>query len=224
MSWFSRVTLDAQNRSEKQRLQMLRDQPYAQHQALWQLFDRPAGMEQPFVFREIAQDADDVLQILLVSDAKPAANADGWRIESKSYEPQLRADARFRFSLRLNPTRSEKRPDGRGKRQDYVISRLHELDVPREQRPQERQRIVHEELPQWLRTRSEVRGFAVETALVERHEVLRIHKRGQDVTLAVADFSGVLRVSDASLLTESLRHGIGHGRSFGMGMLLLKPC
>jgi CRISPR system Cascade subunit CasE len=41
--------------------------------------------------------------------------------------------------------------------------------------------------------------------------------------LSVAELSGVLQVTDPEALMRTLTHGLGHGRSFGLGLLLLKP-
>lgn len=223
MSWFSRVTIGGSNRDELRQLHRLRDRPYAQHQALWNLFERPSGSEQPFLFRQMVDGLDDALRFLLVSEERPRKESGQWLIESKPYRPRIREGERYRFNVRLNPTRSEKIAGSRGKRQDYVMSRLHQLQVPNARRAVERQRIVHEELPQWLRARAETRGFRVERCSVERFEILRTQKKEHAVTLSTAEFSGDLQVVDAEKLSSVLQQGIGHGRSFGLGLLLLKP-
>jgi CRISPR system Cascade subunit CasE len=223
MSWFSRVTIGARNSDELRQLRALCDRPYAQHQALWALFDRPEGTEQPFLFRQMAGNADDVLRFLLVSDDPPGSGRGCWRIETKQYQPKLREGERLRFNVCLNPTRTERAAHGRGKRQDYVMSRLHQLQVPEALRAAERRRIVHEELPQWLAERAVSRGFELESSLVDRFDVLRFRKGEHMVTLSVAEFSGELRVVDPERLSSVLRRGLGHGQSFGLGLLLLKP-
>lgn len=222
MSFFSRVTFQAHNRDELKQLYCLRNQPYAQHRALWRFFDRPFGTEQPFLFREMAEDSLHSLRFFLVSDEPPLAVGNSWHVESKSYEPKLHVGESFHFRVRLNPTRSERVSGKRGKRQDLVMSRLHELKVPREQRAAERQRIVHEELPQWLRLRGESRGFEIDYCVVDCYEVRRLYKAEREITLSVADLSGRLRVTDAGALGKVLQGGFGHGRSFGLGLLLLK--
>lgn len=228
MSYFSRVTFEAHSREELKWLHRLRGQPYAQHRALWGFFDRPTGTRQPFLFRELAEDphSSHRLSFFLVSEDVPSAADRNWHVTSKDFRPKLQAGQQLQFAVRLNPTRSERmhgEPRKRGKRQDLVISRLHELGVPLRQRAAERHRIVHEELPQWLRSRSRGRGFEIESCAVTHYDVLRLRKDEQEVTLSVADFFGCLRVTDPNALDETLRQGLGHGRSFGLGLLLLKP-
>ncbi len=223
MSWFSRVTMVAGVRDERQHLRALRVHPYRQHQALWGMFERPEGTPQPFLFRQLPDEDADVLRFLVVSQDRPR-EIPGWHVECKPYQPRLRVGECYRFGIRLNPTRTEASAAGRGKRQDYVISRLHQLRVKPEQRAPERQRVVHEELPEWLRRRGERHGFDIEACHVERYEVLRTQKGSHAITLGVAEFGGVLRVADPEKLTATLSQGLGHGRSFGLGLLLLKPC
>ncbi|MBA8884108.1 type I-E CRISPR-associated protein Cas6/Cse3/CasE [Dokdonella fugitiva] len=223
MSWFSRVTIRARNEAELRQLRALCGRPYAQHQALWTLFDRLQGEEQPFLFRQMAGDANDELCFLMVSDDPPETGRDWWRVETKPYQPELREGQRLRFNVCLNPTRTERLARGRGKRQDYVMSRLHQLQVQEARRAVERQRIIHEELPLWLAGRAASRGFELESCLVDRFDVLRFPKGEHTVTLSVAEFSGELRVVDPERLSDVLRRGMGHGQSFGLGLLLLKP-
>lgn len=221
MSWISRVTLTAATRDEYRRLHRLKTEPYRQHQALWQMFERPAGRFQPFLFRQELGN-DDVLRFLMVSSERPL-EVEGWRVESKPYQPKVEAQACYRFGIRLNPTRTEKSDGKRGKRQDYVISRLHQLEVPRHARPAARQRIVQEELPGWLEARSVRHGFTLERCTVVRYERFTAHDKGRDMTISVADFAGVLRVTDPEAFGQVLLSGLGHAKSFGCGLLLLKP-
>lgn len=222
MSWISRVTLTAATRDEYRRLHRLKTEPYRQHQTLWQMFEKPVGASQPFLFRQESGDDDDVLRFLVVSHECPR-EVEGWRVESKPYQPKVDAQACYRFGIRLNPTRTEKSDGKRGKRQDYVISRLHQLGVPRHARPAARQRIVQEELPEWLEARSVRHGFTLERCTVVRYERFTAHDKGRDMTISVADFAGVLRVTDPEAFGQVLLSGLGHAKSFGCGLLLLKP-
>lgn len=47
--------------------------------------------------------------------------------------------------------------------------------------------------------------------------------RGRSITLARAQYDGVLRVIDADALRYALIHGVGHGKAFGCGLLTLVP-
>lgn len=47
--------------------------------------------------------------------------------------------------------------------------------------------------------------------------------QGKRVTLARAQYDGILRVTDADALRHALTCGIGHGKAFGCGLLTLVP-
>lgn len=47
--------------------------------------------------------------------------------------------------------------------------------------------------------------------------------KGKRITLARAQYDGVLRVTDADALRHALVCGIGHGKAFGCGLLTLVP-
>lgn len=221
MSWLSRITVTQGERLGECSIGTLRAYPYRQHQLLWKLFEAPKGASQPFLFRQVLEGADMGLRFLLVSQDRPREYP-GLLVESKPYDPQIREGERFYFSARLNPTRTEKRPGGRGKRQDYVISRLHQLQVGKGERAAMRQHILNEELPQWLMQRAEKRGFLVESCVVERYEHVTTAGRGNSVSYSVADFSGVLRATESEKFRQVLFSGIGHAKAFGCGLLLLK--
>ena len=42
------------------------------------------------------------------------------------------------------------------------------------------------------------------------------------IALNIVDISGVLSVTDADAFADAVRNGIGRGRAFGCGMLLLR--
>lgn len=65
-----------------------------------------------------------------------------------------------------------------------------------------------------------VQGFQIERLLRRTHDEERQSKRCQRPE---AIMSGILEVTEGKAFAELLRRGIGRHRSFGFGMLLLKP-
>jgi CRISPR system Cascade subunit CasE len=138
----------------------------------------------------------------------------------------------------------------RGSRQDLIMASLH--SVPRSDRAAARARLVHEELPNWFARLAVRHGFKVSRASaplddddgfsfaeaggsrllcsVERYEVLRtevLRQRAggterQHVTLGSADISGKLEIIDPDAFRRALLNGIGHGRAFGLGLMLVQ--
>jgi CRISPR system Cascade subunit CasE len=137
----------------------------------------------------------------------------------------------------------------RGSRQDLIMASLHGIAGP--DRAAARARLVHEELPRWFAQLGSRHGFSVSHAAslsgddefafneaspdrllcsVERYEVMRTEVARQRaggterhcVTLGSADINGQLEVTDVDVFRRSLLNGIGHGRAFGLGLMLIK--
>jgi len=75
----------------------------------------------------------------------------------------------------------------------------------------------------WLFQRLKARGAVVHKALVSRREKKNFKKRGETITLATAQFDGVLEVTDPERLLQTIEQGIGHGKAFGLGLLSVAP-
>ena len=80
-----------------------------------------------------------------------------------------------------------------------------------------------EEQLNWLTQRLKERGAVVRKALVSRREKKNFKKRGETITLATAQFDGVLEVTDPERLRQAIEQGIGHGKAFGLGLLSVAP-
>ncbi len=230
MSYLSQVIFSPQSRDDHGLANRMLVAPYLQHQTLWTLFTKAPGTPQPFLFRQVLDSR--VPKFLLLSDEPPSVPSARWQVQSKLFVPVLRRGQVLAFQARLNPTRSERRPGAqRGKRQDLVMSLLHQ--VPAENRAAERQRLLHERLPQWFADRGAAAGFKVVEergslqCAISRYEVMHSTARqdGTDrkVTLGCADFGGRVEVTDPDRMTACLRSGIGHGKAFGLGLLLVRP-
>lgn len=170
---------------------------------------------------------DDRILLYVVSPERPdfahLAEQAGWpsteRGTSKPYAPLLDAlttGQRWAFRLTANPTRYVTPQDGgRAKRVAHVS-------------------VPHQE--QWLTDRAAASGFRVWEApahdgstspvlTLTRRSVQQFTRRGSDrpVTLAVAQFDGVLEVTDVDALRDTLVTGIGPAKAYGCGLLTLAP-
>jgi CRISPR system Cascade subunit CasE len=82
---------------------------------------------------------------------------------------------------------------------------------------------------EWLLSRVERFGFRVRVndsvpdVFVHDRQLERFTRQNAQVTIAKASFDGVLEVIDTGLLRKALTHGIGHGKSYGCGLLTLAP-
>ena len=111
----------------------------------------------------------------------------------KPFEPELSPGQLLRFRLYANPNVTKA-----GKRIGLY--------------QEEQQRS-------WIKERLEDRGALLLSALITRSGKKRFSKRDQTITLAVAQFDGILRVTDPAKLRRALESGIGHGKAFGLGLL-----
>jgi CRISPR system Cascade subunit CasE len=218
--YFSRITLrpDAEPDSV-----VWCDETYAVHRLVWTLFNSGASVvERDFVFRaELGR----VPRILCVSAREPVDPTGIWIVETKSYDPRLRAGMRLAFSLRANPVVSRPGKDGRSRRHDVV------MDAKRQSRetggdPFSYPEAVQSACSAWLMRRRDRMGAEIDEKSLrcDGYRVLRIRRgKGQGVmTLGTAEIQGHLTVRDPDALREVLFSGLGHGKGFGCGLLMVR--
>lgn len=150
---------------------------------------------------------------------------DTWQTASyEGFLDRLVTGQRFTFRLTANPVHATRKPNedienaGRDGRRGKITAHVS---------------AHHQE--QWLLERSSRHGFVVVTD--EQGPRLRIGRRtsvtfrrgesggtrGCEVTIAQAQFDGVLEVIDPGTLRAALTEGIGRGKAYGCGLLTLAP-
>lgn len=128
----------------------------------------------------------------------------------------LRTGDVLRFRLHANATkRLPRAPDENGTQRDGK-----RVDLRRER-----------DQLDWLARKGGHGGFELVTA--QSAPVPRVQaahgpathgwKEGQKLTFGAVRFDGELRISDAGLFRETLRHGIGSGKAYGFGLLSIAP-
>jgi CRISPR system Cascade subunit CasE len=187
------------------------------HQLLWTLFGDHADRRRDFLFR--AGDGPDSPDgdFLAVSPRPPRDEHGLWRIESKLYEPQLIASQLLAFKLRANPTVTRK-----GKRHDVVMDRKRALGRTHQETNAE---IWESAGRDWLNARAPRLGIELKACRADGYRVHRLGRSGGGlpVSFASLDLSGQIRVIDPEKLRHALFIGVGHGKAYGCGMLLVKP-
>ena len=180
---------------------------YAIHQDLARHFEhQDVGRVQ---FAEAPSDG--TRRTVMVRTERPSSGDVGWMPVSPpalNDDGLLAAGARFRFVIEFNPVKAAILPEqlrGRGKRVGIT-------------RP--------EEAGDWLRARLEASGFVVDARLsVQNLPSLSLRKPagGHPMVFVRHRAAGVVEISDTALATALYRGGIGKGRAFGLGMLVLLP-
>ena len=135
---------------------------------------------------------------------------DGEAWESRDYSPLLNRIAEgtvWNFRLCANPTYSEMRPGQRGK--------VHAHRTPEQQL-------------RWLFRQGEKNGFCVspEAVTVTKSQWYQFGKGNEDgakhtVRLLAVTYDGILKVTDADLMKQALKQGIGREKAYGMGLMTL---
>lgn len=172
---------------------------YELHKLLWNCFPGRPEAKRDFLFRCDEEEA--ALKILMLSETKPEvcdwAEWDG----IKEIDPFFPVGALYCFRLRANPTN----PRQRGRKLRAVTR--------------------EEELHSWLVRKAEEKRFCAPF----RTGILRLPSGtvlktpgGPGISLNVVEIGGALAVTDSAAFGEAFRRGIGRGRAFGCGMLLLK--
>ncbi len=128
--------------------------------------------------------------------------------EVRPFEPRFSKGQSLRFRLAANPTRrlSKHSPDAKegsiGKR----------VPVPPDQ------------LINWLARQAESAGFFINRdATTLQLGYIYMNKNGKGQRLRSVLFDGLLRVTDPDAFRQTLIRGIGSGKAFGFGLLLVAP-
>jgi len=182
---------------DRQAIQSLKiKDPYSLHKCIYSLF--PSN-ERRFLFYDQGGDLR-FRRILLVSQEQPLVPEIGM-IESKFIPQGFFKHQRYAFQVLLNPV---EQPQGsRGKMP--VVGR--------------------DALRDWFARRQERWGFASNSEDLEIFNlgVQTIHKAERTITYNMAEFRGVLEVTDRECFIDSFINGIGRGKAFGFGLLQIRP-
>jgi CRISPR system Cascade subunit CasE len=204
---------------------------YQPHVVLWKIMSGGRTMNRSFTYRLESETSGPFFYV--VSEQPPADDLGAWSISTRAYEPVLREEEHYSFVLRANPVRTPHNHERQRKRHDIILDARHKLreaGIPRSQWPTNMQ-LAQEQGFLWLQQRAESCGFSIATsgegapiALVESYSQQKFFKKKgtTPVTLSVLDFRGILKVTNPILFREKLFNGIGRGKAFGCGLMLIR--
>lgn len=221
--YLSRVNVLAEQ--PDQLVEILEANHYQLHGLLWKLF--PERKEsRDFLFRRDESNGFPVFYVQ--SSTKPSPLAGVLAVESKVFNPQLKAGDRLRFTLRANAVNRSKFVGDNQKnspqyaRHDVVIHLKKTLLA---------QGIAKEDLPGqaeleqqagecWLKKKAENNGFKLLSVVADSYQQHHFKKRG--IKISTLDFQGVLEVTEPEVfIRDALYKGIGPAKAFGCGLLSL---
>lgn len=212
--------------------------PYQAHQLAWKAFPetpRNTGAR-PFLF---SLDARGPNHSLLVQSTR----APDWsfldeeaRVQTRSFDPErIPPDTPLRFFLRANPT-VDRKGFHDGKKRRVAVGINPELAFQRMGRPEDTPTKPEAiaawrdaELRDWLVRQGARRGFAVENCApgpIVARRIVRTERgrpRGRAMTFHEVEFTGTLRIIDPAAFEKTCREGLGRGRAFGYGLLMVRP-
>lgn len=248
MRYFSKVELDLSQRAARESLLEL-DNPYREHQLLWQLF--PGVAKRDFLF---ARASEGQPTYYLVSASKPLARTPACIVQTRDYQPQLAVGEELSFKLKANPVSVNKTPRtpqqhqawlenrkreglpekdpnhvfSRRIRHDVVMQAKRDLgwkSLPEHERPLLAE-LAQQAGTQWLSEREPANGFRLhpESLRVDGYFQHRFTKKGSGlIRFSSLEFEGVLTVTDPGLFVEkALFSGIGPAKAFGCGLMLVR--
>lgn len=210
--------------------------PYQAHQLIWKAFDGVPRGERPFLFS--LDDRKLYHSLLVQSDRGPDwsfLNGDG-QIRTKTFDPARHAaGARLRFFVRANPTVDRKGyRDGKTRRIAVGINpeqAFAQLGRPNEAPNTlvEKARWREQQLREWLERKGADGGFEIEEMAAGPIVPRTIGRddrpaRGRGpITIHEVELTGTLRVTDSAAFADTTARGIGRARSFGYGLLMVRP-
>lgn len=185
------------------------------HALIWSLFSDDPQKERDFLFRETREG-----QFLIISKNPPQFDDNIWEIKTKPYQPSVQNGQRFGFALRVNPTKAIKIEGSEKSKRIDVLMHAKKQNFGKLSF-EEREEIGLE----WLSQKLIREGAKLEVTLsqIMQYSQIKLAHKPNNATIAIIDVEGVLEVIDAKLFQKALLNGIGHGKAFGLGLLLLRP-
>ncbi|MBS3976179.1 MAG: type I-E CRISPR-associated protein Cas6/Cse3/CasE [Syntrophomonadaceae bacterium] len=132
--------------------------------------------------------------------------------EHKNYNPllaRLEQGQFWRFRLRANPVHSSFAEKNEKSNRGKVFAH-----------------VTQQQQKQWLTDRAQAYGFslqenAFDVVHTEWKKFYKTKGKSHGITLRIADFEGILTISDIDSFRNALIHGIGRAKAYGCGLLTL---
>lgn len=232
--YFSRVRIKPEAYMNYKILKVFQGNMYSIHQLIWQLFSNQPATKRDFLFRqeyeyeqlETPGGPKGIPIFYVVSERKPLSFTDELIVDVKDYNPQITRGMELDFKVRVNP----------------VIARLisgknhsSKHDVLMETKRLAKQQgitdksiirtMMNDAAIKWFIKKGEEFGYNIKNKNpieVSSYLQHRIRKKNAQIQFSAVDLSGTLEVIEPTSFFELLSKGIGHSRSFGCGMMMIK--
>jgi CRISPR system Cascade subunit CasE len=182
----------------------------------------------------------------VISKRAPLAVKGLLRVESKPYSPKLEVGTQLAFNIRVNPVvqqkvlrenldewllarkkrgLKEKEPTQKRCYHDVLMDAKFKARAEGLKDSAEIQQRMNKAVIDWFTKKGSSCGFEISISNFEisaycQHLLPKRGKKG--IQFSSVDLSGLLRVTDQNLFSETLFKGIGHSKAFGCGMLMIR--
>ena len=222
------------------------DNPYRVHQALWQLFDLPAGSERPFLYREYERGGHTFYYVL--STLKPNLHHPFFTVEAKVFNPNFFAGQRLAFELRANPVSSLKDDNGKASRHDVLMLAKKSMIAQGFDDAYSVDQAMFDAGVNWITSQERMQAWGVvihpnlELSAYTQHRLRRtkddlnnqkqpennmdkkpIIAKNKMIQFSSLDYAGALEIQDVDLFCSQMMKGFGKQKAFGCGLMLVRP-
>ena len=205
--YLSRLKLNPSARKTRE----LMISPYQLHQAIYHAFPKDGAGR--VLYRIDENQRLGTISLLVQSEKEPDWQEAKYltlclldKAEFHFFTPDLKRGRTLFFRLRANPS-VKKQEDG--KKNGYRVGLIQEKDQLA-----------------WLNRKSEKGGFSIVSCRIIPEGIAHDDRSGA-VSDKLRHFSvcveGVLKVTDETIFTETVKNGIGSAKGFGFGLLSLAP-
>lgn len=220
MAYLSKIALKRTSGSTGTLIELLRrDRGLGgEHKLIWTLFSMAEGAPRDFLFRRGERDG-----WLVLSQRAPVDNHHIWDVETKRFSPEFHTGQQLAFRLRANPRVSIRGEDGRRVKHDVITHHRLAHRTADGSLPSVAD-VLPEAAYQWLSRQGERSGFAVdsERMIADCYTQQQFPRDGGgQVSFRSLDYRGVLTVTDPEHFSMGVLTGVGGGRSYGFGMILV---
>lgn len=144
-------------------------------------------------------------------------------VDVRPFEPRFSAGERVGFRLRASPSVTRSQGAGKpAKRHDVIMDALHLL--PTSERAVRRPTVIQTEGFGWLARQGDMHGFVPDSDHLHVYRYRHIavpQSADRSAEICTLDLEGIISVQAPDLFLQAVRSGIGGGRSFGCGLMLL---
>jgi len=199
---------------------------YALHKIIWALVSQYKKQKREFLYRVEYDAYQNIEFIYLLAPNQIISQGNMVIAISPKFQPQLANGENLYFKLRANPIIKRK---GNGKAKEYsiVMDAKHQFNKKGQSYLEQfsLDELIYNVAMEWLDRKGEQHGFSVKQfdVKIDNYREYTVKAAGKEkFMLRTLDFEGKLNIADADQFKMALFSGIGSGKAFGCGLMLVR--